>query len=81
MRKLKPDSPFPWGFVDWLIFAFGLNECEACDLSDRAQTLVDTGSSKKIMIDSLWARADVLVNSGSSMQPMWDRMQRLKRGG
>ncbi len=80
------NQAWPWPFVDYLIHAFGLNECEAADLSDRAQRLLDTGmgrdvSSKSAIIERLWMRADVLINQGSPMQSTWDMVKRAKKAG
>ena len=69
---------FPWEFVTYLTHTLGLNECEAADLSDRAQCMMDAHLHKNQIIEGLWIRADVLLNNGSSMQPMWDRMKQLQ---
>ena len=69
---------FPWGFVDLLIHAFGLSDCEAADLSDRAQCLVDVGCHHDQILEKLWVLANVLSSNGSKMQPMWDRMKQLQ---
>ncbi|KKK66575.1 hypothetical protein LCGC14_2962700, partial [marine sediment metagenome] len=53
---------FPWKFVTHLIHAFGLNECGAADLSDRAQCMIDASCSRDEVIEGLWLRADVLLN-------------------
>ncbi len=66
---------FPWEFVDYLISAFGLNECEACDLSELANVVENTGIDRQDLISLLWARADKLSRHGSDMQMIWDRMK------
>ena len=78
------NQAWPWPFVEYLITYFGLNECEAADLSDRAQQLLDTGISRddyngRALIERLWQRANKLVNEGSPMQPIWDRVKRAAR--
>jgi hypothetical protein len=75
---------WPWPFVDSLIRAFGLNECEAADLSDRAQRFLDIGlgrdiTSKADVAERLWQRADMLLNQGSPMQVTWDAVKRATR--
>ncbi len=85
MRTLAQRSnAWPWPFVDYLITCFGLNECEAADLSDRAQRLLDTGmgrdgSNRVAIVERLWQRADVLLTQGSSMQSTWDTVKRAHR--
>ncbi len=71
------NQTWPWPFVDRLIQCFGLNECEAGDLSDRAQRLLDAGlgwdtTSRALIIERLRVWASILFNEGSSMQTTWD---------
>ena len=72
---------WPWPFVDCLIQCFGLNECEAGDLSDRAQRFLNAGpgwdtTSRALIVERLRVWASILFNEGSSMQPTWDMVQR-----
>ena len=76
---------WPWPFVDYLIQHFDLNECEAGDLSDRAQRLLDTGlgwdtTSRALIVERLRVWASILFNEGSSMQTMWDTVARATMG-
>ncbi len=73
------DQTWPWPFVNDLIHAFDLNECEAGDLSDLAQRFqdVDVGQSnawRVAIIAQLRARAYILSEEGSPMQPTWDAL-------
>ncbi len=73
----------PWPLVDYLIWSRNLNECEAADLSDRAQRLLDfnvgrNDTSKDQFIKWLWVQADTLDHQGSPMQPTWDMLARAK---
>ena len=71
-------SFFPWEFVTYLIHAFGLNDCEASDLSNQTQHLIDAGCWQDHIVEELWIWADMLYNNGSEMQPMWDRVKQLQ---
>ncbi|KKK93236.1 hypothetical protein LCGC14_2694930 [marine sediment metagenome] len=78
------NQAWPWPFVDCLIQHFDLNECEAADLSDRAQRLLDASvgrptSWKTVIIERLWVRANSLYNQGSPMQTTWDTLTRAKK--
>ncbi len=77
------NQTWPWPFVDCLIQRFGLNECEAADLSDRAQQLLDAsvGRPDPVTINRLWAHADILTEKGSPMQPTWDILAHLRQEG
>lgn len=66
---------WPWPFVNDLIDCFDLNECEAADLSDRAQRCLDYGMSRAALVQGLWMRVDILVNRGSPMQATWNTVK------
>ncbi len=77
------NQTWPWPFVGSLIQRFGLNECEAGDLSDRAQRFLDAGlgwdtTSRALIVERLRVWASILFNEGSSMQPTWDMLARAK---
>ncbi len=67
---------WPWPLVDCLIQCFNLNECEAADLSDQAQRLLDAGVSRDDLAKRLRVWADILIKQGSSMQAMWNILAR-----
>ena len=69
------NQAWPWPFVDYLVQCFGLNDCEAADLSDRTRQCLDYGMSRALMEEALWMRVDVLINKGSPMQATWDMVK------
>ncbi len=79
------NQAWPWPFVDSLIQRFGLNECEAGDLSCRAQRLLDAGlgwdtTSRALVVERLRVWASILFNEGSSIQATWDTLARATMG-
>ena len=75
------NQTWPWPFVEYLIQCFDLNECEADDLSDRAQGFLDTGMAQDAInrgqvVGRLWVEAEVLAIQGSSMQSTWDTVEK-----
>ena len=69
-------ATWPWPLVDFLIECFNFNECEAADLSDRAQRLLTSGVDESdVANEKLWQRADKLIIEGSPMQATWDMVK------